>query len=64
MELAARKLIARNPIGYHLAVFRAFLHLSKEECENMSLAEYLDNTIILKEVLKILHAPYINHENE
>ena len=47
-----------------MAVFRAFLHLTKEEIDNMSIEDYIDNVILLKEVLKLQHAPFINHENQ
>ena len=41
-------------------MFRAFLHLSKKEIDNMGVQEYIDYHIIFKQYLKILHAPYID----
>jgi hypothetical protein len=61
-DKALNKLIARAPTKYKLTLFRAFLNLSKEECENMSIGEYIDNCIILDNVLHILHAPFLTHD--
>jgi hypothetical protein len=43
-------------------MFRAFLNLSGEECDNMSVGEYMDYGIMLKEVLKVWHAPFRDKE--
>lgn len=43
-------------------MFRAFLHLSKEECDNMCMGEYLDYCVVLDEALKLLHAPFMPHD--
>ena len=47
---------------YQQTLFRAFLHLDKQECEEMVLDDYIKYTIMLKEYLKILHAPYMKTE--
>jgi hypothetical protein len=57
-------LIARNPVFYKKTMFRAFLNLSQSECDNMSVSEYMDYAIMLKEVLKLWHAPFQKNENE
>ena len=43
-------------------MFRAFLHYTGEELDNMGIDEYLKCNVALIEALKILHAPYMNHE--
>ena len=48
---------------YQQTLFRAFLHLDKQECEEMGLDDYIKYTIMLKEVLKLHHAPFISHDN-
>jgi hypothetical protein len=60
--VARDKLIARDPVFYKKTLFRAFLHYSKNELEEMTVEEYMDNVIMLDEVLKLIHAPYLNHE--
>jgi hypothetical protein len=37
---------------------RAFLHLSKKEIDEMTMQEYIDYGIMLREYLLLLHAPY------
>jgi hypothetical protein len=44
-------------------MFRAFLHLSKQECDEMSIDEYMNYTLMLKKVLETIHAPYMDHQN-
>lgn len=39
-------------------MFRAFLNYSGKEVEEMTIDEYMDNAIMLTEVLKIWHAPF------
>lgn len=64
LPIAAKdKLIARNAVFYKKTLFRAFLHLSKKECDEMPMQEYLDYCIMLEEVLKLIHAPYLSHDN-
>lgn len=55
---AKEKLIARNPVLYNKTMFRAFLGLSEKEVRQMTISEYMDNVIMLKEVLKLWHAPF------
>jgi hypothetical protein len=43
-------------------MFRAFLNYNGKEIENMGIDEYLKATIILDDVLKLWHAPYLKHE--
>ena len=62
-DKAVEELIARNPVFYKKTLFRAFLHYSGKELEEMSMDEYRDCDIMLNQVLKLIHAPYINHEN-
>lgn len=61
-DTALKKLIARDPVFYQKTMFRAFLHYSGKELEEMSIQEYMDCCILLPEALKILHAPYINKD--
>jgi len=61
-DLAKNKLIARNPVMYKKTLFRAFLNYSQKECKKMTLDEYLANVVILEDVLKLWHAPFMNHE--
>lgn len=56
------ELIARDSVFYNKTMFRAFMHLSKEECDNMTMQEYLDYKTILIPVLKLVHAPFQKHE--
>ena len=57
-EKAKDELIARDPVKYNKTMFRAFLHLSRKEVEQMSIRDYLDYQILLKETLLLIHAPY------
>jgi len=41
-------------------MFRAFLHLTKKECDDMLYQDYLDYQIMLVETWKKIHAPYMN----
>lgn len=43
-------------------MFRAFLGLSEKETKNMSIREFIDYDIVLGDVLKLWHAPYLNKE--
>lgn len=47
---------------YQVTLFRAFRILTDEQLDNMGYEEFIDATIMLKQVLKIIHAPYINKE--
>jgi hypothetical protein len=40
------------------SLFRAFLHLTKEECEEMPIGKYYDYKIVLRSYINILHLPY------
>lgn len=61
-EEAKNELIARNPVFFNKTLFRAFLNYSKKEIDEMSIDEYIDAQVMLKEYLKILHAPYIDNK--
>lgn len=61
--VAKDKLIARNAVFYKKTLFRAFLHLEKRECDEMTMQEYIDYCIMLEEVLKLVHAPFLEHNN-
>jgi hypothetical protein len=39
-------------------MFRAFLGHSKDEVKEMGIQEFIDNSIVLTEVLKLWHAPF------
>ena len=62
-EEAITNLIARDPVLYKKTLFRAFLNYSKKETDKMTIQEYIDNTIILEDVLKLWHAPFIDHND-
>jgi len=36
--------------------------MNKKEVDHMTIRDYIDSTIILNEVLKLWHAPYLNHD--
>ena len=61
-DKAKDELIARNHVLYKKTLFRAFLHYSKEEVDTMTIQDYIDSTIMLKEVLNLTHAPFMDHE--
>jgi hypothetical protein len=58
-ETACNNLVARNPVFFQKSLFRAFLHLTKEECDKMTLTEYMDYTVMLKKTLELIHAPFM-----
>lgn len=60
---AVEKLIARNPLLFQVTMFRAFLRLPEDKIDNMGYDDFIDYTIMLKEVLKVVHAPYIQKED-
>jgi hypothetical protein len=60
LEKATDELIARDPVLYKKGMFRAFLNYSKKEVDKMTMQEYLDSTVMLDQVLRLWHAPYIN----
>lgn len=43
-------------------MFRAFLHLSQEECDTMPMEVYLNYCLVLEDALRLLHAPFMPHE--
>lgn len=47
---------------YKKTMFRAFLHLTKDETDNMSIQAYMDYGIMLVHTLKLMHAPYLQHD--
>lgn len=55
-------MITRNAVFYKKTLFRAFLLLTRDEIENMSMQEYMDYDIMLDEVLRFMHAPYLPHD--
>ena len=62
-ERAVTELLARNPMFYQTSMFRAFLHYGDEKIDNLGYDEFIDSSIMLKEVLKVFHAPYIKKED-
>ena len=57
-EKAKNNLIGRDPVLYQKTMFMAFLNLRKEDVDEMTMREYMDNVIMLREVLKLWHAPF------
>ena len=57
-----KELIARDPVKYHKRLFRAFLGLGRKEVEEMNYDDYNENVIMLREVLRLQHAPFLNHD--
>lgn len=55
-------MITRNAVFYKKTLFRAFLRLTTSDLDNMSMQEYMDYDIMLDEVLKFIHAPYLPHD--
>jgi len=47
---------------YKKTLFRAFLGYTKKEVKKMTIQQYIDSSIILEEVLKLWHAPYMEHD--
>lgn len=43
-------------------MFRAFLHLTREECETMTMDLYCDYLVVLESALKLMHAPFMPHD--
>lgn len=43
-------------------MFRAFLHLSQQEVDELCMQEFLDYAIVLEEALKLFHAPFMPHD--
>lgn len=62
-DKAKNDLIARDPVFFQKTMFRAFLHYTTEDLENMSIDEYMNCLIMLKSVLETIHAPYLDHNN-
>ncbi len=60
-ETACKNLVARSPVFFQKILFRAFLHLTRKEIDEMSLTDYQNYTIMLKKVLELLHAPFLDH---
>ena len=50
--------MAQNYVKYQKALFCAFLGYSHKETEMMTAEDYIDNTLILRSVLKLWHAPF------
>lgn len=61
-DKALDELTARNPEFVQASIFRAILRLPEDQIENMGYDEFIDNTIMLKEILKLMHLPYISKE--
>lgn len=49
-----------DPVFYNISLFRAFLNYSERECEEMSINKYINSIIVLHEVLRLHHAPFLN----
>jgi len=58
---AEQKLIDRDSVFYKKTIFRSFFHLSKQECDEMTIQEFIDYDTMLIPVLKLIHAPYQKH---
>lgn len=43
-------------------MFRAFLQLTKQEIDEMTIDEYMDYVIMFKEALKFRHAPFMKQD--
>lgn len=54
-------MIARNPVLYKKTLFQAFLHYSQERVDTMTMRDYLDSCMMLEGVLKLMHAPFMEH---
>jgi len=50
--------MAQDSVFVMKTLFRAFLHLSKDECNNMPIGKYYDYKIMLNVYLGLLHLPY------
>lgn len=61
-DAACANYIAREPVKYKKGLFRAFLNLTREECDEMTWQEYMDNAAVLENVLKMWHAPFMKHD--
>ena len=61
-KVAVQNLIARDAVFYKKTMFRAFLHITKLELDDMDWQEYLDYSIMLEEYLLLLHAPYMKED--
>ncbi len=59
---ACNKLIARDAVFYKKTMFRAFLNLTKIECDEMDWQEYLDYSIMLQEKLLLDNAPFMKED--
>ncbi len=57
------ELIARDAVFYKKTLFRAFLHLTKEECDDMTFQRYIDYSVALESVLRLIHAPYMKQDD-
>lgn len=63
-EKATDDLIARDHVFFKKSLFRAFLGYNKSDTDNMTMQEYIDSSIVLLKVLKIWHAPFLNHDEK
>lgn len=61
-DAACVEYIAREPVQYKKRLFRAFLNMTREECEELTWQEYMDCAAVLDNVLKMWHAPFMTHE--
>lgn len=61
-EWALDDFIAREPFLYKKTLFRAFLGFSRKECEKMTMGEYINAAVMLENVLKLWHAPFMPHD--
>lgn len=61
-DKAKEKVLTSDPVFYQKTLFRSFLHLTKEECDEMGIDEYIKYNVMLTEHLKLLHAPYMEHK--
>lgn len=61
-ESGKEELMARDFVLYQKTMFRAFLNYEKKDVEKMTIQEFIDSSIMLGEVLKLWHAPYIKKD--
>jgi len=55
---ALNRLIARDNVFYKKALFRAFFGMGKKELDRLTMRQYIDYNIVLRDVLNLWHAPF------
>jgi len=49
-------------VFYNKTLFRAFLFLTKQECDEMTQQEYMDYLVMFREVMRFHHAPFMKKD--